>query len=317
MIDFRVGSRLEGRWSPRSPTILQTTRMNVLSRRLFAGRLATRPLAANGGLFAPHRPGCDAERSTSVSAYPAFHSSSALRQAAAASEKTAQLQEFGKYVMSCLPKYIQRVSVVKDEITLYCAPSALPNVMTFLRDHTNSQVKQLQVRHLYGSFWQGSSIYTHWLPPLQDVCGADYPTRPNRFEVVYHLLSVRHNQRLRVKTYCDELTAVPSVNNIYPSANWFEREAYDMYGIIFLGHPDLRRILTDYGFEGYPLRKDFPLTGYVEVRYDEEKKRIVAEPLELSQQFRWVSILWGSCELWMTEGALGIWRASGRKGKTC
>ncbi len=119
----------------------------------------------------------------------------------------------------------------------------------------------------------------------------DYPTRPNRFEVVYHLLSLRYNSRLRVKTYCDELTAVPSVTSIFPAANWFEREAYDMFGIIFTGHPDLRRILTDYGFEGYPLRKDFPLTGYVEVRYDDEKKRVVAEPLELTQQFRWVFLL--------------------------
>jgi NADH dehydrogenase (ubiquinone) Fe-S protein 3 len=114
----------------------------------------------------------------------------------------------------------------------------------------------------------------------------DYPTRPNRFEVVYHFLSHRYNSRIRVKTYCDEVTPVPSITPNFPAANWFEREAYDMFGIYFSGHPDLRRILTDYGFEGYPLRKDFPLTGYVEVRYDEEKKRIVAEPLELTQQFR-------------------------------
>jgi len=118
------------------------------------------------------------------------------------------------------------------------------------------------------------------------VCGVDYPTRPNRFEVVYHLLSHRYNSRIRVKTYCDEVTPVPSITPLFPAANWFEREAYDMFGIYFSGHPDLRRILTDYGFEGYPLRKDFPLSGYVEVRYDEEKKRIVAEPLELAQQFR-------------------------------
>ncbi len=119
-----------------------------------------------------------------------------------------------------------------------------------------------------------------------DIAGVDYPTRENRFEVVYNLLSVRYNNRIRVKTYASEVNPVPSVSSLYPGANWFEREAWDMYGIFFTGHPDLRRILTDYGFEGYPLRKDFPLTGYVEVRYDDEKKRVVAEPLELAQQFR-------------------------------
>ncbi|KAI8853083.1 hypothetical protein BC829DRAFT_383725 [Chytridium lagenaria] len=120
-----------------------------------------------------------------------------------------------------------------------------------------------------------------------EIAGVDYPTRPNRFEVVYQLLSVRYNTRISVKTYCSEVSPVPSISSIYNGANWMEREAYDMYGIFFTGHPDLRRILTDYGFEGYPLRKDFPLTGYVEVRYDEERKRVIAEPLELSQSFRY------------------------------
>jgi NADH dehydrogenase (ubiquinone) Fe-S protein 3 len=120
-----------------------------------------------------------------------------------------------------------------------------------------------------------------------DVCGVDYPHRLDRFEVVYNLLSLTHNSRIRVKTYTDEVKPVPSSCEVYPGNNWFEREAYDMYGIYFQNHPDLRRILTDYGFEGYPLRKDFPLTGYSEVRYDEEKKRIVYEPLELAQAFRY------------------------------
>jgi len=177
--------------------------------------------------------------------------------------KSTQLHEFAKYLLGILPKYIQKVSVVKDELTIYIAPAAVLPVMTFLRDHTQTQFKQ-----------------------CMDVCGVDFPTRPNRFEVVYHLLSLRYNARLRVKTYADETSPVPSVTPIWMSANWFEREAYDMFGIFFEGHPDLRRILTDYGFEGHPLRKDFPLTGYVEVRYDEEKKRVVAEPVEMAQQFR-------------------------------
>jgi NADH-quinone oxidoreductase subunit C len=121
---------------------------------------------------------------------------------------------------------------------------------------------------------------------LIDLCGVDYPARPNRFDVVYHLLSLRMNQRIRVKLETDEATPVPSVLPVFSAANWYEREAYDMYGILFFGHPDLRRLLTDYGFQGYPLRKDFPLTGYVEVRYDDEKKRVVYEPVRLTQEFR-------------------------------
>jgi NADH-quinone oxidoreductase subunit C len=121
---------------------------------------------------------------------------------------------------------------------------------------------------------------------LIDICGVDYPERADRFDVVYHLLSPRLNQRIRVKIATGETTPVPSVNDVFPAANWYEREAYDLYGIRFTGHPDLRRILTDYGFQGHPLRKDFPLTGYVEVRYDDEKKRVVYEPVKLTQEFR-------------------------------
>jgi NADH-quinone oxidoreductase subunit C len=121
---------------------------------------------------------------------------------------------------------------------------------------------------------------------LIDICGVDYPEREKRFEVVYHLLSPRLNQRIRVRLATDEATPVPSAVNVFPAANWYEREAYDMYGILFSGHPDLRRLLTDYGFEGHPLRKDFPLTGYVEVRYDDEAKRVVYEPVKLAQEFR-------------------------------
>jgi NADH-quinone oxidoreductase subunit C len=121
---------------------------------------------------------------------------------------------------------------------------------------------------------------------LVDVCGVDYPERPMRFDVVYHFLSPKLNQRIRIKLQTDEETPVPSITSVFPGADWFEREAYDMYGILFAGHPDLRRILTDYGFEGYPLRKDFPLTGFHEVRYDDEQKRVVYERVRLAQEFR-------------------------------
>ncbi|KAN0063161.1 putative NADH-ubiquinone oxidoreductase 30.4 kDa subunit, mitochondrial [Thecaphora frezii] len=173
------------------------------------------------------------------------------------------LHDFGSYLTSCLPKYIQQFSVVKDELTLYVAPSAVIPTLTFLRDHTQTQFRQ-----------------------CIDISGADYPTRSQRFEVVYHLLSIQWNARLRVKTYADEVHPVPSATGVFRSADWYEREIWDMFGVFFVGHPDLRRILTDYGFEGHPLRKDFPLTGYTEVRYDEEKKRVVSEPLQLTQAFR-------------------------------
>lgn len=119
-----------------------------------------------------------------------------------------------------------------------------------------------------------------------DVCGVDYPQREMRFDVVYHLLSPTRNLRIRLKVETDEVTPVRSITSVLPGADWFEREAYDMYGILFVGHPDLRRLLTDYGFEGHPLRKDFPLTGYVEVRYDDQQKRVVYEPVKLTQEFR-------------------------------
>src|SRR4029077_20166472 len=121
---------------------------------------------------------------------------------------------------------------------------------------------------------------------LIDVCGVDWPQRPQRFDVVYHLLSPRKNKRIRVKVMTEEEAPVPSATPVFPGADWFERETYDLYGILFSGHPDLRRILTDYGFEGHPLRKDFPLTGFVEVRWDDEVKRVVYDPVRLAQEFR-------------------------------
>jgi NADH dehydrogenase (ubiquinone) Fe-S protein 3 len=148
-------------------------------------------------------------------------------------------------------------------LTLYVAPSAIVPVLTFLRDHSQCQFKA-----------------------VMDISGVDFPEREKRFEVVYHLLSVKHQGRIRVKTYAGEADPVPSACDLFRGADWYEREAWDLYGIFFSGHPDLRRILTDYGFEGHPLRKDFPLTGYTEVRYDEERKRVVYEPLQLTQAFR-------------------------------
>jgi NADH-quinone oxidoreductase subunit C len=149
------------------------------------------------------------------------------------------------------------------ELTLSVARDSIIEVLTFLRDDPGCQFEV-----------------------LIDICGVDYPARVNRFDVVYHLLSPRLNQRVRVKLETDADTAVPSAVGVFPAADWFEREAFDMYGILFAGHPDLRRLLTDYGFEGFPLRKDFPLTGYVEVRYDDEQKRVVYEPVKLTQELR-------------------------------
>ena len=153
--------------------------------------------------------------------------------------------------------------VARGELTITVPADAIPAVLTALRDDQQCRFEQ-----------------------LIDICGVDYPEREKRFDVVYHLLSPRKNQRLRVKAQVDADTAVPSAIEVFPVANWYEREAYDMYGILFSGHPDLRRILTDYGFQGYPLRKDFPLTGYVEVRYDDDQKRVVYEPVKLTQEFR-------------------------------
>lgn len=173
------------------------------------------------------------------------------------------LKELGDYITQALPGDVIEATVVRGELTLLARTDAVVRVLTFLRDDSNCQFRL-----------------------LMDVCGVDYPERPQRFDVVYHLLSLKQDQRVRVKVRADESTPVPSVTGVFSSAGWFERETWDMYGVMFSGHPDLRRILTDYGFEGHPLRKDFPLTGFVEVRYDEEQKRVVYEPVTLTQEFR-------------------------------
>jgi NADH-quinone oxidoreductase subunit C len=176
---------------------------------------------------------------------------------------SVDLQELGDHVAASHGPTVLDRQIAYGELTVLVPAEAIVRVLTFLRDDP---------RCLFVSFI--------------DICGVDYPGREKRFDVVYHLLSPRHNSRIRVKVETDEVTPVPSVIDVFPAANWFEREAYDLYGILFSGHPDLRRILTDYGFEGHPLRKDFPLTGFVEVRYDEEQKRVVYEPVKLQQEFR-------------------------------
>jgi len=154
-----------------------------------------------------------------------------------------------------------QAQVAFGELTLIAERERIVEVLTALRDRFEFQ-------------------------QLLDICGVDFPDREERFEVVYHLLSMTRNVRVRVKLSTDEVKPVPSVIGVYPAADWFEREAFDMYGMLFSGHPDLRRLLTDYGFQGHPLRKDFPMTGYVEVRYDDEQKRVVYEPVKLTQEFR-------------------------------
>ena len=171
--------------------------------------------------------------------------------------------ELGYLIRDKLPTIVMDVAVQGGELIVQSAREGLLALLTFLRDDSACQYRQ-----------------------LMDVCGVDYPERPDRFDVVYHLLSPRFNRRVRVKVRTDENQPVPSAVPIFSSAGWFEREAWDLFGILFSDHPDLRRLLTDYGFEGHPLRKDFPLTGYVEVRYDDEQKRVVYEPVKLAQDFR-------------------------------
>ena len=173
------------------------------------------------------------------------------------------LKELGEHISAQAGRHASRVELLLGALIVWTTPESLVPLMTLLKDDERCQFRL-----------------------LCDVCGVDYPERALRFEVVYNLLSLRHNQRVRVKLAAGEETAVPSVSGLFSTAGWFEREAWDLYGIVFADNPDLRRILTDYGFEGNPLRKDFPLTGYVEPRYDEEQKRVVYEPVKLTQEFR-------------------------------
>ena len=173
------------------------------------------------------------------------------------------LDELFGYLRENQTLALKSAQIAYGELTIEVEADALLETLTFLRDDAKCQFIS-----------------------LIDISGVDYPSRLNRFDVVYHLLSPRQNLRIRVKVATDEDTPIPSATPVYPGADWYERETYDLYGVLFSGHPDLRRILTDYGFEGHPLRKDFPLTGFVEVRYDDEVKRVVYEPVELRQEFR-------------------------------
>ena len=173
------------------------------------------------------------------------------------------LEELGQHVASVLSDQVMGISIAHDELMVTAWAEQIVKMVTFLRDDPMCLFKV-----------------------LVDICGTDYPERPKRFDVVYNLLSLVHNQRIRIKVEADDETPVPSITGVHNSANWFEREIWDMYGVMFSDHPDLRRLLTDYGFEGHPLRKDFPLTGFVETRYDNERKRVVYDPVKLSQEFR-------------------------------
>ena len=173
------------------------------------------------------------------------------------------LRDLSAHIAEMHPELVESADIAFGELTVMTTPEKLIPLLTFLRDDVQ-----------FG--------FINFI----DICGVDWPQREKRFDVVYHLLSPRQNTRIRIKVLVAEDEPVPSAFGVYPGADWFEREAWDMYGILFTGHPDLRRILTDYGFEGHPLRKDFPTTGFVEVRYDDAAKRVVYEPVELRQEFR-------------------------------
>ncbi|QJP12897.1 NADH-quinone oxidoreductase subunit C [Starkeya sp. ORNL1] len=173
------------------------------------------------------------------------------------------LKELGAQVTEQLGDAVRAVEFAYGELTVLTDAAHILKVLGFLRD-------------------DGSCKFISFI----DICGVDWPKREKRFDVVYHLLSPTLNARVRIKVQTDETTPVPSATSVFPGALWFEREAYDLYGILFSGHPELRRLLTDYGFDGHPLRKDFPTTGFVEVRYDDERKRVVYEPVKLAQEFR-------------------------------
>lgn len=176
---------------------------------------------------------------------------------------TQALSDLAAHIEGRMPDAVRSWQIHVGELTLLAERDHIVPLLRFLRDDQQCNFET-----------------------FIDVCGVDYPERSERFEVVYHLLSMRMNHRIRVRIRTDEETAVPSVVPLWPVANWFEREAFDMYGIQFADHPDLRRILTDYGFEGWPLRKDFPLTGHYEVRYDDLEKRVIYEPVQLAQEYR-------------------------------
>jgi len=173
------------------------------------------------------------------------------------------MEDLKDHIESQLGDAVNSVEFANDELTVNARRAEIVKVISFMRDDPICKFSS-----------------------LIDICGVDYPSRERRFDVVYHMLSMAHNTRIRIKVTTAETVPVHSITSLFPNADWYEREAFDMYGILFDEHPDLRRILTDYGFEGYPLRKDFPLSGFVEVRYDEERKSVVYEPVNLPQEYR-------------------------------
>jgi NADH-quinone oxidoreductase subunit C len=174
-----------------------------------------------------------------------------------------RLEALGQTIVSALPGAALEHVVAYNQLTVVVEAARIVDAAKFLRDDPNCRFVN-----------------------ITDITAVDYPAREKRFDVIYNFLSPTLNTRIRLKVHADETTQVPSIIDVFPGADWFEREAYDLYGVIFIGHPDMRRLLTDYGFEGHPLRKDFPLTGFVEVRYDDQEKRVLYEPVRLNQEFR-------------------------------
>lgn len=199
----------------------------------------------------------------------------------------SNLRQLGDALVEALPGAVLTTSVAYDELTVEVAPDRVIEVVTHLRDDP-------------------ACLFVCFI----DLTAVDYPAREKRFEVVTHLLSPKHNRRVRIKAATDETTPIASLSSLFPAANWFEREAYDLFGVLFSGHPDLRRLLTDYGFDGHPLRKDFPMTGFVEVRYDDEQKRVVNELVHLPAEFRTFDFL----SPW--EGGIGYVLPGDEKAKT-
>jgi len=231
----------------------------TLRRPLFSGNLLRRTLQTANGW----KQGIIIGSVAAVKTQGHIRQSSSLTMVHSEVTKN-RLLDFGQFIADSMPKYVQAAQVSHgNELEILICPEGVIPVLTFLRDHTMCQYKQ-----------------------LVDVTAVDWPSKPYRFEVVYNMLSVQFNTRIRVKTYTDELTPIESANPLFLSADWAEREVWDMYGVFFSNHPDLRRILTDYGFEGHPQRKDFPLAGYYEVRYCDEQKRVIQEPVEFAQEFR-------------------------------
>ncbi|GIX17316.1 MAG: NADH-quinone oxidoreductase subunit C [Rhodothalassiaceae bacterium] len=209
-------------------------------------------------------------------------------------DRDQELSDLGRRIEEALSFEVTGWHVALGELTVEARAESIVKVLTFLRDEPDCRFRT-----------------------LVDICGVDWPRREQRFDVVYHLLSMELNQRIRVKIQTDEDTPIPSVTDVFPCANWFERELWDMYGVKVAGHPDLRRILTDYGFEGHPLRKDFPLTGHVELRYDEELKRVVYEPVKLTQEFRHFDFLspWEGAKYILPGDEKASGEAAGEEGK--